>query len=151
MEFERLLADFGDATGIDLSPDSQGSAWCEADGVVVTLQHRPEHDDVVIFTLPCGEMSADEAMMRHALELSSAGIGTGGFFIGLYDGYLTLSAVLPLEGLDAETLGKRMLELAGASSKVAKNIGASVADDCAAKLEEDEKSDEDCNQFVFRV
>ena len=42
MGFERLLADFGDATGIDLSLDSQGSAWCEADGVVVTLQHRPE-------------------------------------------------------------------------------------------------------------
>lgn len=40
MEFERLVADFAEAAGLELSVDSEGTVWCDADGVPVTLQHR---------------------------------------------------------------------------------------------------------------
>ena len=105
----------------------------------------------MIYTLPFGEMPADEAMMRHALELSAAGFGVDGFSIGLCGGFLTLSAILPLEDLDAETLGRRMLALSVATRGVAKMISSTVVDECVAGLEAEANSAEDCNQFEFRV
>ena len=135
MEFESLVADFAEAAGLELSVDSEGTVWCDADGVPVTLQHRVDSDDVVIFTFPFGEMPADEPMMRHALALSVAGMGTGGFFPGLSDGVFSLSGVLPLEGLDAESLARRMLELAAATRSVAQRVGSSVADECVDRID----------------
>ena len=64
MEFERLTADFGEAAGIDARPDAQGTAWIDSDGVMVTVQHRPEHDDMVIFSLPLSGEAADELHLR---------------------------------------------------------------------------------------
>ncbi|MBP5320238.1 MAG: type III secretion system chaperone, partial [Kiritimatiellae bacterium] len=129
----------------------QGTAWCEADGVLVTVQHRPESGDAVIFTLPFGEMPADEPMMRHALELSIAGIGTGGFFLGLHEGMFILSAPIPLEGLDTETFGRRMLDLAAATRRVALSIGSSVVDECAEHIVAEEQAPDACNHFSIRV
>ena len=151
MEFERLIADFSEAAGFGMEPDAHGTAWCEADGVQVTVQHRPEGADVVIFTFPFGEMLADEPMMRHALELSVAGIGTGGFFLGLHEGVFTLSAAIPLEGLDAEAFGRRLLDLSAATRRVALSIGSSVADECAEQVEAAEQSSDVCNQFSIHV
>ncbi len=37
MEFERLMADFGEAAGIDARPDAQGTVWIDSDGVMVTV------------------------------------------------------------------------------------------------------------------
>ena len=144
MEFERLIADFSEAAGFEI--DSDGTAWCEADGVLVTVQHRPKSGDAVILTFPFGEMPADEPMMRHALELSVAGIGTGGFFLGLHEGVFTL-----LEGLDAEAFGRRMLDLAAATRRVALSVGTSVVDECVEQIEAAERSSAACNQFSIRV
>lgn len=151
MEFDSLIADFAEATGAGLETDSHGTAYCEADGVSVTVQYRSQRRDVVLFTFPCGEMPVDETMMRHALELSMAGLGTDGFFIGLCEGALTLSAVLPLEGLDAEKLGKRMLDLAAATRRVAERIGNAVADACVDLYGAGENLEDDCNQNALRV
>ena len=151
MKFECLIADFAEAAGLELSPDTDGTVWCDADGVPVTLQHRASTDEVVISTLPFGEMPADEPMMRHALELSVAGIGTCGFFLGLRDGTFTLSGVLPLDGLDVETLARRMLELAAATHSVSQSVGASVADECAEMIEAENNSGDRCNQSALRV
>jgi len=151
MEFERLMADFGEAAGIDARPDAQGTVWIDSDGVMVTVQHRPEHDDMVIFSLPLSGEAADETIMRRALELSSAGLGTGGFYIGLHDGYLTLSAVIPLEGLDAEAFAKRLLALSSATTRVTNSITASVAEASAARYEAQKSREESGGQFVFRV
>ena len=151
MEFKRLIADFSEAAGFGLETDSQGTAWCEADGVLVTVQHRPECGDVVVYTFPFGEMPADEPMMRHALELSMAGIGTCGFSLGLHDGVFSLSAAIPLDGLDAEGLGRRMLDLAAATRRVALNVGSAVVDECAEQVVAEERSAYDCNQFPIRV
>ncbi|MBQ6141241.1 MAG: type III secretion system chaperone [Kiritimatiellae bacterium] len=151
MEFERLIADFSEAAGFGMETDSDGTAWCEADGVLVTVQHRPKSGDAVILTFPFGEMPADEPMMRHALELSVAGIGTGGFFLGLHEGVFTLSAAIPLEGLDAEAFGRRMLDLAAATRRVALSVGTSVVDECVEQIEAAERSSAACNQFSIRV
>lgn len=152
MKFEQLIAEFSKETGIGVAPDSQGAIWLEADGVPVTVQHRPAHDDVIAFTLPIGEMSIDEAIMRHALELSAIGVGADGFFIGISENALTLSAVLPLDNLDAERLGKKLLSLAAASRKVATRIGTAIADECAERHEaKEDLSEIRSNQSMFRV
>ena len=151
MEFEKLVAEFAEAAGLQLEADSEGTVWCDADGVPVMVQHRAKSDDVVISTFPFGEMPADEPMMRHALELSVAGIGTGGFFLGLRDGIFMLSGVLPLEGLDAETLGRRMLDLSAATRSVTQNVGSGVADECVERVEAEKSSEDCCNQTALRV
>ena len=96
-------------------------------------------------------MPADEPMMRHALELSVAGMGTGGFFLGLRDEIFMLSGVLPLEGLDAETLGRRMLDLSAATRGVTQNVGSGVADECVERIEAEKSSEDSCNQTALRV
>lgn len=152
MKYEQLIAEFSKETGLDVAPDSQGTLWMEADDVPVTIQNRQEQNDVVMFTLPIGEMALDESIMRHALELSAVGLGTDGFFIGISGGALTLSAVLTLDGLDAETFGKKMLALAAASRKVAKRIGAAVAEDCIDRHDaESDLTEIRSNQSMFRV
>lgn len=152
MKFEQLIAEFSKETGLDVKPDSQGTLWLEADGVPVTIQGRPEHNDAIAFTLPIGDMAIDEPIMRHALELSAVGIGTDGFFLGISNGAMTLSAVLPLDGLDAETFGKKMLALAAATRKVAVRIGSTVADECASRHETEKDLNEfRSNQSVYRV
>ena len=153
MEFERLIADLAETAGADIAPDSQGTVWMEVDDVEMTIQSRPKRGDVVAFTLPIEDAAADEHLMRRALELSSAGMGTGGFFLGLHDDSLTLSAVLPLDGLDAEGLGKRLVSLAAATRSVRENLVASVSDAFGAHLEAEEErhSQESGNQFVVRV
>ena len=151
MEFERLMAEFGEAAGVETRPDAQGTVWIDTDGVMVTVQYRQEHDDIVIFSLPLSGEIADETMMRRALELSAAGLGTGGFYIGLHDGYLTLSTVIPLEGLDAETLAKRLLDLSSATTRVTNSITATVAETSAARYEAHKIQEAGGSHLVFRV
>ena len=151
MEFERLMAEFGEAAGIDTRPDAKGTVWIDSDGVMVTVQYRQEHDDIVIFSLPLSGETADETIMRRALELSSAGFGTGGFYIGLHDGFLTLSTVIPLEGLDADALAKRLLALSSATTRVTNSITATVAEESVARYEAQKSREESGSHFVFRV
>ena len=151
MEFERLMVEFSEAAGIEARPDAQGTVWIDTDGVMVTVQYRQEHDDVLIFSLPLSGEIADETMMRRALELSSAGLGTGGFYIGLHDGYLTLSTVIPLEGLNADMLAKRLLELSSATTRVTNSVTATVAETSAARYEAQKAHGESVSHLVFRV
>lgn len=79
-------------------------------GIVVTLQYRRGRDDMVLFapvTDPDAELPAET--LRSALALACHGEGTHGNFLGLFGETLLLSAVLPLEGLDADTLAARIL------------------------------------------
>lgn len=117
--FEALLAEFAEKTGV--TPDSTGENGIDiiADDVLVSAQYRPERDDCVVFTLPVEDLELDERMLRRALEIASDGEGTGGHFLGIREGMLVLSAVLPLDGLSAEDFGKRLLALAAASRDVA--------------------------------
>ena len=149
-KMQRILAELQERTQIIKDAEKRIDER-KADGVLVTVQHRPKSDDAVIFTFPFGEMPADEPMMRHALELSVAGIGTGGFFLGLHEGVFTLSAAIPLEGLDAEAFGRRMLDLAAATRRVALSVGTSVVDEYVEQIEAAERSSDACNQFSIRV
>jgi hypothetical protein len=69
---------------------------------------------------PCAEPPGNIRWMR--------GDGTDGHFLGLKEGMLMLSAVLPLEGLDADEFGRRMLVLAAASHRVADALSHASAD-----------------------
>ena len=151
MEFEKLIAEFDEATGIGLEIDDAGAVRCQADDVLLTVMRRPQSEELVIYSVPLDDSPADEMMMRHALELSFAGVRTGGFFLGLNDGTLTLSARFPLDGMDAETLGRRMLELSAATRRVAQDLSAAVAEECAEQVDSERNSSDACNQTVFRV
>ena len=46
--FEALLADFSAKTGLNLAPDERQGCFLETDGILITVQHRQEADDIVI-------------------------------------------------------------------------------------------------------
>lgn len=116
------MTDFARQTGVVAGEPGANSIDVEADGVVVSAQYRAEHDDCVIFSLPLEDTIPDEAMLRRALELAANGDGTGGHFLGLREGMLMLSTVLPLKGLSTEEFGMRMLVLASVSKTVADTL-----------------------------
>ena len=126
--FATLVAEFAEKTGVAPGKLDADSIDVVADDVVVSALYRPERGDCVIFTLPLEDAEPDGPMMRRALELAANGLGTGGHFLGIREGMFMLSAVLPLEGLDAEELGKRMLALAGASKEVADALARAAAE-----------------------
>ena len=110
-------------TGLPLSPDERGGCALETDGLVITIQYRAEADDIVIFA-PVTDPEAPErptkAMLEKALALAHYGTYTAGATLGLFDGELILSVHLPMQGLDAETLGREL----SASRRVCRNVGA---------------------------
>ncbi|MBR4611732.1 MAG: type III secretion system chaperone [Kiritimatiellae bacterium] len=126
--FTALIADFAEKTGIPLDKSGAESIDVVTDDVVVSALHRADHDDCVIFTLPLEDAVPDGPMLRRALELAANGDGTDGHFLGLKEGMLMLSAVLPLEGLDADEFGRRMLVLAAASHRVADALSHASAE-----------------------
>ena len=126
--FETLLADFAEKTGVAPLGTGANSVDVVADGVLVSAQYRPELEDCVIFTLPVADLEPDAAMLRRALELSANGDGTFGHFLGMTEGMLVLSSVLPLRGLSTEDFGKRLLDLAAASRSVAEALAQASAE-----------------------
>ena len=126
--FATLVADFAEKTGVEPGKLGADNFDVEADGVVVSAQYRAERDDCVIFSLPLEDVRPDGPMLRRALELAANGTGTDGHFLGLREGMFMLSAVLPLEGLSADDLGRRILMLAAASKRVADELSRASAE-----------------------
>ena len=135
-QFEALVSELAAATGLPLEIDARDACSLETDGLVVTLQHRRERDDVALFspvTEPDGELPP--ATLRKALALSCNGEGTRGAYLGLFDETLLLSTFIPLEGLTAETFGGRILAFADTAHAVRDALAASAtepADDVAS-------------------
>ena len=127
--FESLIADFSQKTGLGLVPDERAGCILETDGIFITLQHRAESDDVVVFapvTDPEAAARPTRAMLERALSLAYDGRGTYGAFLGLFDGELILSVHLPMQGLDAETLAARLTAFADAAVSVRAEVAAAA-------------------------
>ena len=129
--FATLVADFAEKTGVEPGKLGADNFDVEADGVVVSAQYRAERDDCVISSLPLEDAQPDGPMLRRALELAADGVGTDGHFLGIREGMFMLSAVLPLAGLSADDLGRRILILAAASKRVADALSRASAEDGA--------------------
>lgn len=117
--------------------NSCGVVGDELARVRARLGLAPEPGDAVDHTLG----KPDGPMLRRALELAADGNGTGGHFLGIREGMFMLSAVLPLEGLSADDLGRRILMLAAASKRVADELSRASAegDGSAADSAQDSK------------
>lgn len=127
--FESLIADFAKMTGLPLSPDARNGCALETDGLFITIQYRTEADDIVIFapvTDPEAAERPTKAMLEKALSLAYDGKGTSGASLGLFDGELILSVHIPMQGLDAETLGVKLAAFADAAVSARAEIAAAV-------------------------
>jgi hypothetical protein len=126
--FESLVSQLAAATGLPLEVDARDSCSLETDGLVITLQYRRGRDDLVIFapvTDPDAKLAPET--LRSALALACHGEGTHGNFLGLFEGTLLLSAVLPLEGLDADALAARLLAFSDTALGVRATLAAPTA------------------------
>lgn len=133
-QFETLIAELAKGTGLALEVDARESCALETEGLVVTMQYRREHDDVAFFapvTEPGAPLTSET--MRAALELACNGEGTRGNFLGLFEDALLMSAFVPLQGLDADALGARVLSFADSALAVRDSLAASGASDAAWK------------------
>lgn len=94
--FESLIADFSAKTGLDLAPDERQGCFLETEGILITIQHRQDADDIVIFA-PVTDPDASErptrAMLEKALALAYNGTGTSGANLGMFNGELILSVL----------------------------------------------------------
>ena len=128
-QFESLIADFAKMTGLPLSLDERGGCALETDGLFITIQYRAAADDIVIFA-PVTDPEAPErptkAMLEKALALAHDGTYTAGATLGLFDGELILSVRIPMQGLDAETLGAKLSVFADAAISVRAEIAAAA-------------------------
>ena len=128
--FEPLIADFAKMTGLPLSPDERNGCVLETDGIFITIQYRAAADDVAIFapvTDPEAAERPSKAMLEKALSLAYDGRFTAGATLGLFDGDLILSVHLPMQGLDAESLGVKLTAFADAAVSVKAEIEAAMA------------------------
>ena len=73
-------------------------------------------------TEPDGELPPET--LRKALALACNGEGTRGAYLGLFDGTLLLSTFMSIEGMDAETLGGRILAFADTAHAVRDALAA---------------------------
>lgn len=130
--FESLISDFAQMTGLPLSPDERGGCALETDGTIITIQYRAEADDIVVFS-PVTDSDAgvrpSKAMLEKALSLAFDGKGTSGAFLGLFGVTLILSVHLPMQGLDAESLGVKLTAFSDAALSVKAEIAAVAAPD----------------------
>ena len=108
-----LLQDLGDSIGIaDLAPDGQGYCMIGIGEVLVTLQHEPERDELLLFT----RLAVLPEPLRAAacIELLSANlfwIRSGGatFAFEPAEGAVYLQAREPMRVLDTPAF-RRLLE-----------------------------------------
>lgn len=73
-----------------------------------------------------------KAMLEKALALAHDGTYTVGATLGLFDGELILSVRLPMQGLDAETLGVKLAAFADAAVSARAEIAAAAVSADAA-------------------
>ncbi len=142
--FESLISELAAATGLPLQIDARESCSLETDGAILTLQHRREFDDVVIYapvTEP-GEPLTPETL-RAALSLAFNGQGTRGNFLGLVEDALLLSTSIPMEGLSAEALGGRLLAFVDAALVVRDALESAPAPPAPAAMVADQSESAD--------
>ena len=126
--FETLIKDFAEKTGLPLQVEADNSCSLETDDMIFTMQYRQENDDVIIFApVMTGEDNEKlpYGVLKKALELSYNGRGTRNAFLGMFDGALVLSITLPMNNLDADSLGIHILTFAETAQGIAlelKNI-----------------------------
>lgn len=124
--FEKLIAEFSEMTGLGLVPDERQGCFLETEGIIITIQYRQELDEIVIFA-PVTDAEGEaptKAMYEKALSLSYDGKGTSGASLGLFAGQLILSVHLPMEGLDAQALGTKLMAFADTAVSARAEIAA---------------------------
>ena len=149
--FESLMAEFSEKTGASFALARDGSVSLEADGVYITVQSREARGDVLLFSLPVGDMKPEAETMEKALKLAAHGLGTDGFHLGISGDAFVLSGAMPVEGASAEDLANRLLSLAAASEKVEKALTGAIAEYAEAEVEREENSGIDSNFSVIHV
>ena len=128
--FERILSELGDGLGIALAPDSDGIAEVSAEGRIVLLRADGTGErEVLVFSVVAAapEGGFPASTLRTALEMDLFGRDVAGHHLGLFAGSLLLSATLPLDGLDAETLAERVLVLARLANELSGRLAAAEA------------------------
>lgn len=127
--FAHLISEFAAATGLELAADEHESCTLVSDRLALTIQHRRETDEVLLFA-PVAEADGGgafpTAVLRRALELAFDGRGTVGAFLGLAGEELAMSVSLPFGGLDAATLAVRVMAFADAAGGVAAELEAAA-------------------------
>ncbi len=149
--FESLIADFSGKTGLPLTTGRDGSVSLETDGIYITVQSRPDRNDILLFCFPAGDQKPEPATMEKALELAAHGLGTGGFHLGISAGAFVLSGSMPLDGASAENLGEKLISLAEAAGKVASAFAHAIADSVEAETENRKIRDSGCNLSILQV
>ena len=120
--FDSLITQFAKSTGLPLEVAADNSCTLETGGITITLQYRPEHDDIAIFSpvaIQDGATGFPAATLKRALELSFNGTGTQGGFLGLFEDALILTAFIKLNGLDADILAVRILSFTDTAQGIA--------------------------------
>ncbi len=120
--YERLIAELGDGLGIPLALDSEGLVEVVADGRAILIRaDRTGEGELTAFTTvasaPEGGFPAGK--LKLALEMNLFGTEVAGHHLGLFADTLLLSAVVPLHGLNAESLAERLLVLSRLAGKLA--------------------------------
>ena len=136
--FEELIAEFAEKTGQEMQPGKDGAISLDVDNELVTVQWRPEKDDVVMFTFPCGDMPPERATMKKALELTANGIGTKGHILGLVDDVFVLSGFMKLSGATVKDFATRLIALAETARNVSSMLGRAVAESAESTQSSDE-------------
>ena len=149
--FEKLIADFSSKTGLGLVPDERQGCLLETEGIIITIQYRQGEDDIVIFapvTDPDSGVALTKTMCEKALSLSYNGKGTNGATLGLFDGNLILSVHLPMQGLNAEALGDKLMTFADAAVSTRAEIAAAAN---ASEAESGNAGQDDALEDFIRV
>lgn len=105
--FKDFIQKMSEISGLELAATPNDACMLETDGLIVTLQYRSDHDDIVFFTPlldPEKFIKIEEQILREALRLSFAGEKIGKCHLGLFDENLVLTKGLKIEGLTAEKL-----------------------------------------------
>ena len=111
--FENIMKDFSEETNLEVKIESDNSCAFEFEDLLIVLQYRQAADDIVMF---CSLSDPEKIpvfskeVLYKALSLSFNGEGTGGNFIGISEGTLILSRIIPIEQLDGKKLMKTLSE-----------------------------------------
>ncbi|MCR5537552.1 MAG: type III secretion system chaperone [Succinivibrio sp.] len=130
--FQKLIEDLSAKTGLDLKLDAYDACSLENNGLFVTIQYKREQDEIVLFapvTDPDEISELSEEMLRTALTLSFNGLGTNGYFLGLFDDSLLLSTSIPCSrDLDVETFAEKIVHFTDSALKVRDDLLKSADD-----------------------
>ncbi|MCR5084396.1 MAG: type III secretion system chaperone [Succinivibrionaceae bacterium] len=111
--FSQLISDLSRETGLGLEVDADNTCSLEFEGMIIVIEYREEADDVALFvpvTDPDRTYNVSPPVLRKALELGFNGEGTGGNFLGMFNGTLVMSRTVPFTGLGHQRLAALLAE-----------------------------------------